>query len=79
MRLLYRTREETLAPQLDTVILEPAENRCVLVWRASAPLTSKLTNLLEVWVGEPTPARLRSLQTGKRFIDVKADAAKGAS
>ncbi|NVB38569.1 DUF2169 domain-containing protein [Pseudenhygromyxa sp. WMMC2535] len=43
---------------LDTVILEPHHERVRLVWRASAPLTKKLTDLRGVDVGEqPLPAR----------------------
>ncbi len=38
--------------ELDTVILEPHHAIAVLVWRASAPLTKKLTDLRGVEVGE---------------------------
>jgi hypothetical protein len=69
VKVLYRSHHEDLAPVVDTLVLEPDERRFTLVSRASTPLKGKLHNVREVWVGTPTPARLRALATGKQFID----------
>jgi hypothetical protein len=69
VKVLYRSHHEDLAPVVDTLVLEPDDRRFTLVSRASTPLKGKLHTVQEVWVGTPSPARLRALATGKQFID----------
>jgi hypothetical protein len=69
MRLVFRLSDQILKPNLDTLIVEPDARRCILVWRASTKLTSKLTDILEVWVGQPSRARQLALEGRKRYID----------
>ncbi len=47
----FRDREERVEPNLDTLIIEPDERRCLVIWRATVPVGRKLTALREVLVG----------------------------
>ena len=38
VRVKIRQREQTLAANLDTVIIEPDDRRVLLLWRACVPL-----------------------------------------
>src|SRR5262249_32343630 len=69
MRIVRRSSLQSLEPNIDTLIIEPDARRCMLVWRANAKLTGKLTDIHEVWVGEPSRGRLLALQGGKRYVD----------
>ncbi len=69
-RFLDRTESRDL--HADTLILEPDERRFQVVWRSRAPVKAKLLSLGEVWVGEPSPGRKRSVATGKRYLDWSA-------
>jgi hypothetical protein len=69
VKLIYKTHQEDIYTICDTVIIEPDARRCILVWRASTCVKGKPTNLREVWVGTPSRARMRAMETGKRYID----------
>jgi hypothetical protein len=75
MHLVFRTGHDRLTPRLDTLIIEPDQNRCILVWRASTRLTQKLTDILEVLVGAPTPGRLLAMQREKGYLERVGEAA----
>ncbi|RMI00752.1 MAG: DUF2169 domain-containing protein [Calditrichaeota bacterium] len=68
VKLIYRSHNEELRNILDTVIIEPDKRRCILTWRGSTRLKEKPNFLYEIWVGAPSKARLRALETGKRYI-----------
>jgi hypothetical protein len=69
MHLVFRAGHVTLQPRLDTLIVEPDAGRCILIWRDSWPLTRKLTDIYEVWVGVPSKGRLRAMQGEKRYVN----------
>lgn len=46
-------RQENKPPMLDTLLIEPDEQRLVLTWRARIALGRKLTQLREIKVGPP--------------------------
>ncbi len=68
VKILYKYREEDLVAVTDTIVIEPDERRCTITARASTPLIEKLSNVYEVWVGVPSPARVRALGSGKAYI-----------
>ncbi len=47
----FRDHEESADPNLDTVIIEPDQNRMLLTWRATVPIGRKLHSLREIFVG----------------------------
>jgi hypothetical protein len=57
---------ETFA-QVDTIIIEPAEQRFSLVARAAFSPRPNLLAMGQVIVGTPTPAALRALESGKVY------------
>jgi hypothetical protein len=69
VRLVFGEHWEDPTPVLDTVLLEPDRRLCVLGWRVSWRLKGKPTDLLEVWVGKPSPGRRRALETGKTYLE----------
>lgn len=69
MCVAHRSGLLMLEPTLDTLIIEPEHPRCIAVWRASHPAPEKLTDLREVWVGQPSKARLIATRAGKRHVD----------
>jgi hypothetical protein len=52
---------------LDTVLLEPDENRILLTWRLAWPLRRNAFELKQVVVGGRTPGWLRAHAVGKRY------------
>jgi hypothetical protein len=58
-------RQERKQPMLDTVLLEPDEQRLVLTWRTRVPLGRKLIQLREIKVGPPR-ARPRPADYGSK-------------
>ena len=77
VKLVYKGEPRDVAPVLDTVVVEPDERRCLLTWRATARHRGKLSDLRAVWVGRPTPARLRALESGKQYIDWRTHVPRG--
>lgn len=69
MYLVFRSGHQRLEPKLDTLIIEPSLGRCMLVWRASTRLATKLTDIYEVWVGTPSRGRLLAMLHEKRYIE----------
>lgn len=61
--------EENHQPVLDTLILEPDDERVMLVWRVCTPLKVKASRLEEVSLGILSRARQRAAATGKEYID----------
>ena len=59
---------DSLTPRLDTLVIEPDEHRCSLVWRASVPVGAKLHDIRRVIVGQMTMAERRSQETGKPYF-----------
>jgi hypothetical protein len=59
-------RTELLAT-LDTVIIEPDQNRLMLVWRASMPLKKNIFEMKQAVVGRMTRAWYRARDTGKTY------------
>jgi hypothetical protein len=53
----FQDREERVDPNLDTLIIEPDQQRLLLVWRAAIPVGPKLHALREVYVGHPPQPR----------------------
>jgi len=68
LRFRFPGRTEEVPAVADTLILEPDEARFQVVWRARRPVTGKLLDLGEVWVGRPTRGRLRALEARKRYV-----------
>jgi len=59
-----------VAAHLDTIVIEPDEDRLSLTWRASCPLVRDPFELVEMQIeasSSRTPALLRSRQTGKKY------------
>jgi hypothetical protein len=67
--LLFEDHREALNLLVDTLILEPDDRRFQVLWRIRRPVHGKLLSLAEVLIGEPSPGRKRSLETGKRYLD----------
>jgi hypothetical protein len=65
----FEERSEAMTLSADTLILEPDDRRFQVLWRARLPVRGKLLSLAEVLIGEPSPGRKRSLETGKRYLD----------
>jgi hypothetical protein len=65
IRFRFRDRDMTSVPNLDTLIIEPEQNRFLAVWRASAPLVRKPNALREVIVGLDHGTRAKSPVNGK--------------
>lgn len=63
----FADRQARPAANLDTLIIEPDERRCILVWRASVPLGRKLHALRQVLVGHP----LRSRSSKPHFRSIR--------
>jgi hypothetical protein len=76
MRIVRRKGHEELAPRLDTLVIEPDERRCSLVWRASAPVGGKLHDVLKVIVGETSPGERRALASQKPYFGSIAEVAR---
>jgi hypothetical protein len=56
---------------LDTIIIEPDEDRLMLVWRASAPLKKNIFEMRQVIVGRMSPGWYRAREAGKSFITMQ--------
>jgi len=71
VRVLRKDGEdaESLTPVLDTVLLEPDQRRCILVWRASERLKGKPSRILEIHAGAWSPGRRKAEATDKEFLD----------
>jgi hypothetical protein len=54
----FRDQETQVEPNLDTLIVEPDQRRCILVWRATIAVGRKLNNLREVFLGRQPRPRL---------------------
>lgn len=61
------------APVIDTLVLLPDQRRCTLTWRALTLVEGKVTSIREIWIGTPTPGRLRAHETGKLFFEQRRD------
>jgi hypothetical protein len=65
---LFRDRELTTSPKLDTLIVEPDQDRVLAVWRSSVPLGRKIHALREVVVGpQPTAVPVAGSNGKRRF------------
>jgi hypothetical protein len=53
---------------IDTVIIEPDEQRLMVVWRTSIPLSRDIFEVPEIVVGAVSRARLRASETGKAYF-----------
>lgn len=69
VKIVSQQGEENYQPILDTLILEPDDERVILVWRTCTPLRVKASRLEEVSVGILSRARQRAAETGKEYID----------
>jgi hypothetical protein len=69
VKIVSQRGEEDLRPILDTLILEPDEERVMLVWRTCTPLRVKASRLEEVSVGILSRGRQRAAETGKEYVD----------
>jgi hypothetical protein len=67
----FRAGEQSLEPNLDTVVIEPDAPRVLLNWRARTRCRGKPTDIGTIRVGEPSPAWMRARATGKVFVDWK--------
>jgi len=68
IHVFRREGHDTLTPRLDTLVLEPDEGRCSLVWRSSVPVGPKLHDIVRVIVGHMTPGEQRAEQSGKHYF-----------
>jgi hypothetical protein len=66
-RLIGLDRRIEFRCVVDTVILEPEENRFMLVARGSCPLRWKPSRIQEIWVGNPSPARVKAHRKSKEY------------
>jgi hypothetical protein len=71
MRVRFPGGYAKLAPNLDTIVIEPDERRVILSWRARAPLPCKPTDVGMILVGTPTRGWERSQRTTKSYVDWK--------
>ena len=58
---------------LDTIVIEPDEERLMLVWRASMPLKKNIFEMSQVIVGRMSPAWYRARESGKSFFRIPAE------
>jgi hypothetical protein len=67
--VLFGSRDKSLetVAQVDTIIIEPAEQRFSLVARAAFSPRPNLLAMGQVVVGKPTPACMRAISTGKIY------------
>lgn len=75
--ILYRFRDRNypVTPTLDTLIVEPDERRCLLIWRASVPVGRKLNALREVLIGPPPGPERPMMTRGKPHFNSLAELA----
>lgn len=66
-------REDAMAA-LDTIVLEPDEERLTMTWRYSRPLRRNLFEIGQVVVGKPSKAWWRATTSGKKHHASLADA-----
>jgi hypothetical protein len=59
---------DVLAPQLDTLLIEPDERRFSLVWHASVPAGRKLHDILRIVVGPMTSGEQRAHRSSKHYF-----------
>ena len=78
---LFKGRQKAFEGQIqpDTVLFDPEKRRFSLVWRISQRIQRTILDFTECWVGPPTPAMLRALATGKRYIRMFEAAAEKES
>ncbi len=62
----FRDRDVPATPKLDTLIVEPDQNRVMVVWRTSAVLGRKLNALREVLIGDQSKPVAVGSPGGKR-------------
>lgn len=58
---------------LDTIIIEPDEERLMLVWRGSMPLKKNIFEIIQVIVGRMSPAWYRARESGKNLFRIPAE------
>jgi hypothetical protein len=64
----HRGRDVTLQTNIDTIVLEPDENRFTLTWRANLPLGKSVFDVKETIIGEVSRAWRRArLSGGKQY------------
>lgn len=69
VKIVSQHGEEDFRPILDTLILEPDEERVILVWRTCTPLRVKASRLEDVSIGIVSRGRQRAAETGKEYMD----------
>jgi hypothetical protein len=69
VRIIHARGTQLANSVLDTLIIEPDERRFMMTWRASVEPECKLTRVRAVWVGTPSPGRLRASEKHKRYLD----------
>jgi hypothetical protein len=58
--------------RIDTVVIEPAENRVSIVARAACTPRSGVTSVREAFVGTLSAGRRKALELGKVFLDLRS-------
>lgn len=69
--ILYRFRDKDISgePKIDTLIVEPDQDRFILIWRASTPVGRKLNALREIVVGREPRKRSGSKRRFKSLAE----------
>lgn len=65
---VFRDKQEHVKPILDTVIIEPDEQRVLLIWRCKIALGRKLNALREIKVGGQREDSNQRLRNGKPYF-----------
>jgi hypothetical protein len=63
----YRGYDATRDSVLDTIVLEPDQERFTLTWRASLPLARSVFDVKETIAGEMSAAWHRARRSGKDY------------
>ena len=69
VRIIHAKGTQLARSVVDTLVVEPQKSRFMMTWRASIEPECKLTRVRAVWVGTPSPGRLRASQKHKRYLD----------
>jgi len=71
--VIFRSRTEMFETfaQVDTIVIEPGERRFSLVARAAYSPQPNMMAMRQVVIGPPSRGRMRALETGKLYVDLR--------
>lgn len=65
---VFRKHHVEVKPRIDTVLVEPDQQRVILTWRTSTEVRTRVNDLRQVLIGRSTSAKRRALEKGKRIF-----------